>query len=508
MADGEKEMRLERALEEGRDWLERSAEDVVKRLGHAWRHARAFGDGHAADGDSAESKAPADLFEESELDAEELFSRERQRELEELGHANILIIGQTGVGKSTLVNAVFRKPLAKAGTGKPVTKFNQRFEDPSVPVTLYDTKGVELGDSKRRVIRDFKRLIEKSRKADPKDHIHLVWYCIHPEQTRIQDYDIDIIRSLAEDIPVILVFTRTIDDVAADALEATIAELELPIEGGRPIRTLAEPRRIGKQTLKPRGLDELVLLTTELLPAAVRRAFISAQRIAIDLKADQGRGVVVAATGAAAVAAAVPVPAADAVMLMPVQLGMLAGVTAVFGVDLSDEQAKKLIGAVTGGQQGVQKIGQKLAGQLARYVPGGNVLNATVAAALTGAMGEAYVRLCIEMLRREAAGKPMPDADMLKFFTSAYQGLLRKSKESGPTEAAHAAATTGPAAGPSKAPTRSRAARSGVKPRSSAPAAKSADGTSAKRTSRSSRASSAETAAKPSSRPSKPSVAS
>jgi hypothetical protein len=111
--------------------------------------------------------------------------------------------------------------------------------------------------------------------------------------------------------------------------------------------------------MEPRGLDELVRLTTELLPAAVRRAFISAQSIAIDLKADQGRGVVVAATGAAAVAAAVPVPAADAVMLMPIQLGMLAGVTAVFGVDLSDEQAKKLISAVTGGQQGLQKIGQR-----------------------------------------------------------------------------------------------------------------------------------------------------
>src|ERR1700738_2048313 len=69
MAEDDTGKRLERALEEGRDWLERSAEDVVKRLGHAWRHARAFGDGDGdgdGDGGSAESKAPADLFEESE----------------------------------------------------------------------------------------------------------------------------------------------------------------------------------------------------------------------------------------------------------------------------------------------------------------------------------------------------------------------------------------------------------------------------------------------------------
>jgi hypothetical protein len=257
--------------------------------------------------------------------------------------------------------------------------------------------------------------------------------------------------------------------------------------------------------MEPRGLDELVRLTTELLPAVVRRAFISAQSIAIDLKADQGRGVVVAATGAAAVAAAVPVPAADAVMLMPTQLGMLAGVTAVFGVDLSDEQAKKLISAVTAGSKVCRRSGKRWSSS-SRSTSRWERPERDGRCALTGAMGEAYVRLCIEMLRREAAGKPMPDADMLEFFTSAYQGILRKSKqESGRAETAQPAVTAGPADRAPKAPPRSRAARPGAKPRSSVLAARSADGTPAKRTS-SSRASGTKTAAKLSSRPRKPSA--
>ena len=42
--------------------------------------------------------------------------------LRERGHVNILIAGRTGVGKSTLINAVFQGNLATTGQGKPVTQ--------------------------------------------------------------------------------------------------------------------------------------------------------------------------------------------------------------------------------------------------------------------------------------------------------------------------------------------------------------------------------------------------
>lgn len=35
---------------------------------------------------------------------------------------NVLIVGKTGVGKSTLINAVFGDKVAKTGSGKPVTQ--------------------------------------------------------------------------------------------------------------------------------------------------------------------------------------------------------------------------------------------------------------------------------------------------------------------------------------------------------------------------------------------------
>jgi uncharacterized protein (DUF697 family)/GTP-binding protein EngB required for normal cell division len=417
MGNDDQRKRVERAAEGTREWVERAGGDVVDRLGRAWGTVRRSSPTDAADGKESEP-----------VDDETLFSRGRQREFEQLGHANILIIGQTGVGKSTLVNAIFRKPLAKAGTGRPVTKVIQKFEDPDVPVTLYDTKGVELGDSKNRVIRDFKKEISRSRKGPPEDHIHLLWYCMDAGQTRVQDYDVDIIKALSEEVPVILVMTQVIDDERADELERTVLdpELELELESGKAVRTLAQTRRIGRQTLPVRGLEELVRLTDQVLPEAVRRAFVNAQGVVLDLKVDRARAVVVATSAAAAGAAAAPVPMSDALLLRPVQLGMLASITSIFGIELSNDQALGLLkGAV--GQGGMEKAGKKLVKELAKHLPGGNVVNATVAAALTGALGEAYVRLCAEMLRREATGEPMPNAEMVTFFLDMYNSLLRRS---------------------------------------------------------------------------------
>src|SRR3954469_5352102 len=104
---------------------------------------------------------------------------------------------------------------------------------------------------------------------------------------------------------------------------------------------------------------------------------------------------------------------------------MLAGISAIFGIELSSDQVKSLVKSVIG-QGGMEKVGKKLVKELAKHVPGGNVVNATVAAALTGALGEAFVRLCAETLRRQAAGKPMPDGEMLTYFMDAYEALLRR----------------------------------------------------------------------------------
>lgn len=55
---------------------------------------------------------------------------------------NILLLGASGAGKSSLVNAVFGKTLAQIGEGRPITQTYTKYTSQSSPVVIYDSKYV------------------------------------------------------------------------------------------------------------------------------------------------------------------------------------------------------------------------------------------------------------------------------------------------------------------------------------------------------------------------------
>ena len=167
-------------------------------------------------------------------------------------------------------------------------------------------------------------------------------------------------------------------------------------------------------------------LTNDVLPEAVRRAFVNAQGVVIDLKIDQSRAVVVAASAAAAGAAAAPVPMADAVLLRPIQLGMLAGITAIFGLELSKDQTSGLLKAAVG--QGSDGAGGQEARQGAERPRPRRQRDQRRRRRRADGRARRGLRPAVrEILRRKAQGKPMPDPEMVEFLMEMYNRLLRRA---------------------------------------------------------------------------------
>ena len=132
---------------------------------------------------------------------------------------NVLVAGPTGVGKSTLVNAILRTPVAKTGKGRPVTEDIQAWSVPGVPITVYDTPGLELDERSGKAAKRVARFVKDQLAKPPADHLHVFWYCVHAQSNRFQDAEADFIEEVSRLLPSIVVLTQVLGPEDADAAE-------------------------------------------------------------------------------------------------------------------------------------------------------------------------------------------------------------------------------------------------------------------------------------------------
>ena len=97
---------------------------------------------------------------------------------------NVLVIGNSGVGKSTLINAVLGEEAEKrAITGRGIkgtTLDLEIFENEGISFRLIDTIGFEPGFFKeRKAVNAVKHWSKESTKAGKEDsRINVIWFCV------------------------------------------------------------------------------------------------------------------------------------------------------------------------------------------------------------------------------------------------------------------------------------------------------------------------------------------
>ncbi|MDM1369842.1 GTPase [Myroides marinus] len=173
---------------------------------------------------------------------------------------NFVIIGKSGVGKSSLINYFFNKEVAKTGAGAPVTQKEfeiYTLEEENQILQIYDSWGIEGGKTEEWL--SFFHFFMKERKGeDVEKWINTAIYCISAESNRIEEYDKKIINSLiAEELSPIIAITKSDADISGDFIKAV--KRSFPNSDVISITSVHQSLGLGKnkRIIEPIGIDLL-----------------------------------------------------------------------------------------------------------------------------------------------------------------------------------------------------------------------------------------------------------
>lgn len=363
-----------------------------------------------------------------------------KKEYKELKKLNVMILGKTGVGKSTLINNMFSQKMAETGVGKPVTDQIRKYEKPDFPLAIYDTPGLELGGENAvdRLLEETIGVIRDGIKSgDMSKAIHCIWYCISTPSHRFEQSEVDFLKRFLDEtgtfrVPVIIVMTQSYSKKDAVELKHEIEKENLNIVNVVPV--LAENYDIDDEyTAKAYGLDRLSEIMYTVIPEAVQQTFIAVQCANIELKKGRAQAVVAASAASAAATGAVPIPFSDAALLVPEQIAMLAGITVAFGVPMEKASIVGIVSA-TIGTAGTTVLGKTVVSGLLKLIPGvgsavGGAISAATAAALTTALGEAYIAILIKVMKGEMTVAEIQSEKGKKAISDLFQEYLKVKRD-------------------------------------------------------------------------------
>jgi uncharacterized protein (DUF697 family)/GTP-binding protein EngB required for normal cell division len=330
------------------------------------------------------------MFSEKELN--EKFSQEYAKLEKEIERPNILIVGGTGVGKSSLINKIFGKEVSKVSNEKPETRGINTYTHKDV--VLLDTEGFELGSDKNKIFEEkILAEIERRKSGDKKNQIHLIWHLVSASSDRITDYDVNLFKKLESfGLPLAAVFTKS-DIANEENMDNMVKRLYPNLNFVSSFDDIDMPPFFISSIDDDKTLSPINLINWSIkkLPEGLKYAFTSSQILNYQAKFNQAKSIINQHMIANAAVGFSPIPFSDAPILIASQIGMITRIMRLY--DLADINVGSFM-STTGVGIVISNLGKSAVGSLLKFIPIigtaiGGAINAAVAGAITFAMGTA-----------------------------------------------------------------------------------------------------------------------
>lgn len=116
--------------------------------------------------------------------------------------ANVLIIGKSGVGKSSFLNYFLGKEVVKTGIGRPVTQniSSHLLHAKGFDIEIFDTKGLEAEKAMEIKKEIFMEIKKRNNSENISNWFHTIFYCISMKDARFQKFEVEFLKNLKSKI--------------------------------------------------------------------------------------------------------------------------------------------------------------------------------------------------------------------------------------------------------------------------------------------------------------------